>query len=125
MASVRSRPLRESTKLARKGEFAFLSWLTIASSAHEWDIDDEDVNYHIALAASLEEVAPTAPLRPVAPPSPAPSILSGRKAWKRDFDLCKRMYGVSGEVEGYAGMVATVKCESVWDFVADVSIQVG
>ena len=66
---------------------------------------------HLAVAASLEEMNETFPGRSSPPPSPAPSLVEGRKAFKRDVRQCKEKWGKQGELEGYVGMMATIQRE--------------
>ena len=52
-------------------------------------------------------------------PSPAPSILSGRKAWKRDFDVCRQSWGTVSGIRGYEGLKACVRRERLTEFCAE------
>lgn len=42
------------------------------------------------------------------PFSPAPQVFEERRGWRADFDLCKVRWK-NGEVEGYAGMMASIQ----------------
>lgn len=46
------------------------------------------------------------------PPLTPPPILSGSKLWKKDFDDCKAKWKVSGDIEGYAGMLGSIERKS-------------
>ncbi|WWD16977.1 hypothetical protein CI109_101411 [Kwoniella shandongensis] len=76
-------------------------------------IDDDD-ELKAAIQASLKENyahSPRTKTKVVNLPSPAPTndrISHGREGWKRDYTICKSRWGKRGEVEGYAGMVATI-----------------
>jgi hypothetical protein len=63
------------------------------------------MDYAIAIENSLSSPR----LQHPAPPSPAPSIVEGSKAWKKDMRGCKLRYKDKGaSLEGYVGLAARI-----------------
>lgn len=79
------------------------------------DMDEADLELHLAFAASIECSRSRYPYGTPASDAGTPKLpvipLEGRKAWKAAFDQCRITWKGKGEVEGYAGMLGTVSSE--------------
>ncbi|WVW84288.1 hypothetical protein I302_106319 [Kwoniella bestiolae CBS 10118] len=86
-----------------EGEDTFFS----GAEGEDFEIDDD---IQAAISASLQDQVKSKANK-VGLPSPAltEEVSFGRAGWKRDYGLCKSKWAVQGEIEGYAGMIGTVR----------------
>ncbi|WRT66695.1 uncharacterized protein IL334_003656 [Kwoniella shivajii] len=84
------------------------------SDGEDIEVDD---NMQAAISASIQDQidnhtsAKQVNMNSLPSPAPTADVSSGREGWKNDVSVSKLTWGVEGPIEGYAGMLATIKRE--------------